>query len=236
MSDRWLTLPERGDFREPALRALVMQYRSNYEEAWNLVQEPEWLMEIAVVSGMPTERILMTAAQSCTEAWAHWTAGATDTRPPQVITGVSRWLRRQAGFEEIWSTWEMAEGLQQEVKAWYQTQQGAVIANAILNVVGSVHSLATAARDVATPEPGHEDHNPERYEKKNAAAENAGLLDQAIQVITQNEQAGSWYHSHAEPSATDDEHDTYAKQVLGFTIRQHLSGPEVAQRLKSRFG
>jgi hypothetical protein len=152
----------------------------------------------------------------------------------QIVNSVDRWLARQAGFEDIWSTWELAERVQGEVRQWHQTQQGAVIANAILAAVDSVHELATRARDVAEPEPGHDQHDPARYAQKNAAPENQGLLHDVAEVVRLAKNAGSWFHSHTTPNASSADHDTYAMQILGFVIRQNLNAEDVVQGLRDR--
>jgi len=202
--------------------------------AWDSCQEPTLLVEMAAAGGLPVEVVLGAVARCCTDAWSHWSGGATDARPMQVVSSIQKWLRRDAGFEEIWSTWELAEAVHREVRAWYEQQQGAMLARAVLSAVSSVHSLATAARNLAEPEPGHDQHDPERYQRKNADPANAGLLHDAADAVKLATTAGSFWHSHSEPSATDKDHDTYAAQVLGFVLRQHLDTDAVAQGLSAR--
>src|SRR5690606_12886245 len=168
------------------------------------------------------------------DAWSHWSGGATDPRPMQVVASVNRWLRRDAAFEEIWGTWELSEQLQREVRTWYEQQPGAVLARAITTAVDAVHASATTARNLAEPEAGHDPHDPAPFPQKNTLPANEGLLHDAIEPVRLAVAAGSWWHTHSEPSAKDRDHDAYAKQIVGFLLRQHLSAPDVVQGLRDR--
>ncbi len=233
-TERWLTLPKRTGVRSPELEQVLAQVSQDYSRAWDSCEDPRLLTEMAAAAGLPVEKVLGAVANTVTDAWSHWSGGATDPRPMQVVSSVSRWLRRDAGFEEIWSTWELAETLRREVRAWFEQQQGAVLARAIASAVDSVHSFATTARNLAEPEKGHDQHDPARYQRKNNDPANAGLLHDAAEAVKLAAAAGSWWHSHSEPRASDADHDAYAKQILGFVLRQHLSADDVVQGLRDR--
>lgn len=233
-TERWLTLPARAGIRSPELAQLVERVSRDYTRAWDSCEDPRLLTEMAVAAGMPVPDVLGAVAKVCTDAWSHWSGGATDPRPVQVVSSVSRWLRRDAGFEEIWANWELSVALQREVRAWHEQQQGAVLARAISSAVDAVCSFATTARNLAEPEPGHDQHDPARYQQKNADAANATLLHDASEAVKLATAAGSWWHSHSEPRASDADHDAYAKQILGFVMRQSLSAEDVVQGLRDR--
>jgi hypothetical protein len=120
------------------------------------------------------------------------------------------------------------------VRAWYEQQRGAVIARAVLAAVDAVHSFATTARNLAEPEVGHDQHDPARYHQKNTDPANEGLLHDAAEAVRLAVSAGSWWHTHSEPQASDKDHDAYAKQIVGFLVRQNLSAPDVVQGLRER--
>ncbi len=229
-----MTLPQRAGIRSPELTALIERVGRDYTRAWDSCQDPRLLIEMGAASGLPVEEVLASVAKVCTDAWSHWSGGATDPRPMQVVGSVSRWLRRQAGFEEIWGTWELSEQLAREVRAWHDQQRGAVLARAILAAVDAVHSFTTTARNLAEPEPGHDQYDAARYAQKNADAANAALLHDATEAVRLATTAGAWWHSHSEPNATDADHDVYAKQILGFVVRQSLGAEAVVQGLRDR--
>lgn len=233
-TERWLTLPQRAGIRSPELAQLIERVSRDYSRAWDSCEDPRLLAEMAVAAGMPVPDVLAAVAKVCTDAWSHWSGGATDPRPMQVVSSVSRWLRRDAGFEEIWANWELSVQLQREVRAWYEQQRGAVLARAISSAVDAVHSFATTARNLAEPEPGHDQYDPARYAQKNADPSNATLLHDAAEAVKLAASAGSWWHSHSEPKASDADHDAYAKQILGFVMRQSLNGEDVVQGLRDR--
>ena len=233
-TERWLTLPQREGIRTPELVMLVQGVGKDYTRAWDSCEEPQFLVEMAAAAGLPVDVVLGGVAKACADAWGHWSGGATDVRPMQIVNSVSQWLRHLAGFEEIWSTWELAEDVRAQVRAWHQDQRGAVIANAVLQSVESVHALATVARNLAQPEEGHDQYDPERYRQKNAAAESAGLLHDASAPVKLATTAGAWFHSHSEPNASADDHDAYAKQIMGFVLRQALPADDVVQGLRDR--
>lgn len=234
MTERWLTLPKRAGIRSPELTQLFERVRGDYTRAWDSCEDPRLLTEMAAAAGLPVEHVLAAVGKVCTDAWSHWSGGATDPRPMQVVASVTRWLRRDAGFEEIWGTWELSEQLQREVRAWYEQQRGAVLARAISTAVDGVHAFATTARNLAEPEVGHDQHDPARYHQKNTDPANEGLLHDATEAVKLAVSAGSWWHTHSEPSAKDRDHDAYAKQIVGFLLRQHLSAPDVVQGLRDR--
>lgn len=233
-TERWLTLPQRSGVLSPELAQLVEKVSGDYTRAWDSCDEPHLLTEMAAAAGLPVDAVLSATAKVCTDAWSHWSGGATDPRPMQVVSSVSRWLRRDAGFEEVWGTWELSEQLQREVRAWYEQQRGAVLARAILGVVDAVHAFATTARNLAEPEVGHDQHDPTRYAQKNADPANASLLHDASEAVRLAVAAGAWWHTHSEPKAKDADHDAYAKQIVGFLLRQNLSAPDVVQGLRDR--
>jgi hypothetical protein len=233
-TERWLTLPQRAGIQSPELEQLIAQVSGDYTRAWDSCQEPRLLTEMAAAAGLPVDTVLGAVAKVCTDAWSHWSGGATDPRPMQVVSSVSRWLRRDAGFEEVWGNWELAEQLDREVRQWYEQQRGAVVARAIRSAVQAVHSFATTARNLAEPEAGHDQHDPARYQQKNTDAANAGLLHDAAEAVKLATAAGSWWHTHNEPKASDADHDAYAKQILGFVLRQSLPADEVVQGLRER--
>ncbi|MEM1417693.1 MAG: TonB-dependent receptor [Myxococcota bacterium] len=113
---RWLTIPDRGPLRSDALAAIVDAQGRDPRMAWEAVEEPRHLVELALVSGQAVDRILGAIAVAANESWANWSEGATDTRPPQVVAALQSWLGGRAGFEEIWSTWELADTLRTEVR------------------------------------------------------------------------------------------------------------------------
>jgi hypothetical protein len=234
ITERWLTLPQRAGIRSPELAALITQVSGDYLRAWDSCQDPRLLAEMAAAAGLPVEQILAAVGKACADAWNHWSGGATDPRPMQIISSVSRWLRRDAGFEEIWGTWELSEQLQREVRAWYEQQRGAVIARAISNAVDGVHSFATTARNLAEPEQGHDQYDPARYARKNADPVNAALLHDASEAVRLATAAGSWWHTHTEPKASDADHDAYSKQIIGFVLRQALRADDVVHGLRER--
>lgn len=233
-TERWLTLPQREGIRTPELMMLIQNVDNDYTRAWDSCEEPHFLVEMAAAAGMPVDVVLGAVAKCCADAWGHWSGGATDPRPMQIVNSVSQWLKHDAGFEEIWSTWELAEQVRTEVRAWHQQQSGAVLANAVLQAVDAVHALVTVARNLAQPEEGHDQYDAERYRAKNAAAANAGLLHDAMAPVKLATTAGSWFHSHSEPNASADDHDAYAKQIMGFVIRQALPTEDVVQGLRDR--
>lgn len=233
-TERWLTLPKRIGIRSPELSALLGRLSWDYARAWDSCEDPRLLAEMAAAAGVPVDVVLGAVSQVCADAWKHWSGGATDPRPMQIVTSANRWLRRDSGFEEIWANWELAEHLTREVRAWYETQHGAVLARAIMSAVSAVHSFATCARNLAEPEYGHDQHDAARYQQKNADPANQGLLHDAADAVKHALAAGVWYHTHTEPSATEADHDAYAKQILGFVIRQHLNHDDVVQGLRER--
>ena len=233
-TERWLTLPEREGIRTPELRALMDKTGRDYARLWDSCEEPRFLAEMAAAAGMPVDGVLTAVAKCCSDAWSHWSGGATDARPMQIVNSINKWLRRDAGFEEIWSTWELAEQVRREVRAWHSQQQGAVLANAIVHAVDGIHTLATVARNLAEPEEGHDQYDPARYEQKNDADENMGLLHDAADAVKLATTAGSWYHSHTTPTGTADDHDGYAQQIMGFVIRQAMPADDVVQGLRDR--
>jgi hypothetical protein len=234
LTERWLTLPKRTGIRSPELSALLGRMSWDYKQAWDTVEDPRMLTEMAAAAGMPVELVLGAVGKCTTDAWSHWSGGATDPRPMQIVATVTRWLRREAGFEEIWGNWELAEHLTREVRSWYDTQHGAVLARAIMSAVGSVHSFATTARNLAEPEAGHDQHDPARYQTKNADQANAGLVHDCVEAVNLAMAAGVWWHTHTEPRASETDHDAYAKQILGFVLRQHLPADDVVQGLRDR--
>ncbi|MBX3275445.1 MAG: hypothetical protein KF729_34615 [Sandaracinaceae bacterium] len=233
-TERWLTLPARAGLTTDDLVMLVHGLGKDYQRVWDTCQKPRFLIEMAAAAGLPVDTILLAAAKTVGDAWADWSGGATDARPTQIVNAVTLWARRGSGFEEIWSAWELAEQVRREVRQWYETQQGAVLATAIVNAVDGVHALATAARDLAEPEEGHDQADVERYRRKNADPANAALVHELGRPVELATKAGSWYHSHTEPTATQEAHDGYAFQILGFTLRQHLDGDAVVQGLRDR--
>jgi hypothetical protein len=233
-TERWLTLPQREGIRTPELLMLVQKVGNDYTRAWDSCEEPQFLVELAAAAGQPVDVVLGAVAKCCADAWSHWSGGATDARPMQIVNSVSQWVRREAGFEEIWATWELAEQVRREVREWHQQQQGAVLANAIVHAVEAVHGLATAARNLAQPEEGHDQYDAERYRAKNAAPENVGLLHDAAAPVKLATTAGTWFHSHTEPNASAEDHDAYAKQITGFVLRQALPAEDVVQGLRER--
>jgi hypothetical protein len=233
-TERWLTLPQRAGVRSPELAQRVAAASGDYARVWDSCDDPRLLVELAAVAGLPVDQVLAAASRVCADAWSHWSGGATDPRPTQVITTVNRWLRRDAGFEEIWGNWELAEQLHREVRAWYDQQRGAVIARAVSSAVEAVYALATTARNLAEPEPGHDQHDPARYAQKNVDPANAALLHDAAEAVRAAAAAGSWWHTHSEPRASDADHDAYAKQNLGFVLRQALRADDVVHGLRER--
>lgn len=233
-TERWLTLPDREGIRTPELLMFLQEHGNDYAKAWDACEEPRFLVEMAAAGGVPVDLVLKAAAKCCSDAWSHWSGGATDARPMQVVNAVIRWLNRDSGFEDIWATWELAEAVHTEVRGWYETQSGAVLATAILNAVDAVHALATVARDLAEPEEGHDQHDAERYRQKNADPNNKGLLHEAARAVQLAKNAGSFWHSHSEPNASQEAHDGYANQNLGFAIRQALDADMVVQGLRDR--
>jgi hypothetical protein len=236
MQARWLTLPHRGGLRTPELQNLVTAFQKDYRRIWDSVREPRQLMELAIVAGLGPDRILEASAKVCDDAWQNWTEGATDPRPLQVINALRQWADNRAGFEEVWGTWELAEVLQKEVREWHSQQRGAVWATAILQAVDACHRLATTARDIAEPEPGHDQHDPARYARKNQDATYHEYLYGFTEAVETAATAGSWWHSHSEPSASQADHDAYAQQVVGFLLRQTITVDEVAEGLQQRLG
>lgn len=234
ITERWLTLPKRTGIRSPELSAMLGRVSWDYSRAWDSCEDPRMLTEMAAAAGLPVEVVLGAVAKACTDAWDHWSGGATDPRPMQIVATVNRWLRREAGFEEIWGNWELAEHLAREVRAWYETQQGAVLARAILAGVNAVHSFATTARNLAEPEPGHDQHDPARYQQKNVDPSNAGLVHDSVEAVKLAMSAGVWWHTHTEPRASEADHDSYAKQILGFVLRQNLPADDVVHGLRER--
>lgn len=232
--ERWLTLPLREGIRTPELAQLIESCGRDYVRVWDSCEDPRYLVEMAAAAGLAPNQILSGVARCCSDAWGHWSGGATDARPMQIVASVNRWLKGDAGFEEIWSTWELAEQVRREVRDWHSQQQGAILANAILHSVESVHTLVTVSRNVAEPEEGHDQYDPARYQTKNEADENQGLLHDAAAAVKQAATAGAWYHSHTEPTASADDHDGYAMQILGFVLRQALSSDDVVQGLRDR--
>jgi hypothetical protein len=233
-TERWLTLPKRTGIRSPELSALLGRLSWDYSRAWDSCEDPRLLAEMAAAAGLPADAVLGALGKVCADAWAHWSGGATDPRPMQIVSSVGRWLRRDAGFEEIWANWELAEHLTREVKAWYDTQHGAVLARAIMSAVNSVHAFATTARNLAEPEYGHDQYDAARYQQKNADPNNQALLHDGAEVVKHAIAAGVWFHTHTEPRASEADHDAYAKQILGFVLRQNLSADDVVQGLRER--
>ncbi len=233
-TERWLTLPDREGIRTPELMMLLQEHGQDYARAWDACEEPRFLVEMAAAAGVPVDDVLQAVARCCSDAWGHWSGGATDPRPMQVVNAVTRWLNRDSGFEDIWATWELAEVVHTEVRGWYETQAGAVLATAVLNAVDAVHALATAARDLAEPEEGHDQHDLARYRRKNHDAANQGLLHDAARVVQLATNAGAFFHSHTEPNASQAAHDGYARQILGFVIRSHLDADRVVAGLRAR--
>ncbi|MEC7519523.1 MAG: hypothetical protein VYE22_06640 [Myxococcota bacterium] len=233
-TERWLTLPTREGIRDTDLMMLLQELNQDYARAWDSCEEPAFLIEMAAAAGLPVDLVLQAAAKCCSDAWQHWSGGATDARPMQIVNAVVKWSQRASGFEEIWATWELAEQVRREVRAWHQSQQGAVLANAIQQGVDACHALATSARNLAEPEEGHDQHDLERYRKKNQDPANRALLHDAAAAVKLATAAGSWWHSHSEPSATQEAHDGYARQVLGFVVRNALDADHVVQGLRDR--
>ena len=233
-TERWLTLPEREGIRDTDLLMTIQGVGREYSRAWDACEQPRYLVEMAAAAGLPVDTVLTAAAKCCADAWSHWSGGATDARPTQIVNSVQKWLNRQAGFEEIWATWELAEQVRREVREWHAGQQGAVLANAIVHAVDGVHSLATTARNLAQPEEGHDQYDLERYRRKNADPANKGLLHDAAKAVELATTSGSWWHSHSEPKASQEAHDGYANQILGFVVRQALDSNDVVQGLRDR--
>ncbi|MGE0788263.1 MAG: hypothetical protein AB7S26_21500 [Sandaracinaceae bacterium] len=233
-TERWLTLPEREGIRSPELIMLLQDHGRDYARVWDACEDPKFLIELAAAGGVPVDMVLGACAKCCAEAWSHWSGGATDPRPLQIVNAITRWLNRDSGFEDIWATWELAEHVHTEVRAWYATQSGAMIATAILNAVDAVHALSTAARDLAEPEEGHDQHDAARYREKNADKANHGLVHDAARSVLLAKNAGAFWHSHSEPSASQAAHDGYANQILGFVIRQGLDADRVVSGLRER--
>ena len=234
MTERWLTLPLREPIRSAELQKLVESSGRDFVKLWDACAEPRFLVELAAAGGMPVNMVLSAASAACKDAWSHWSAGATDARPLQIVASVDRWVAKTAGFEDIWSTWELAERVRREVRDWHAQQQGAVVANSILSAVDAIHALATAARNLAEPEPGHDQHDPARYQRKNVDPNNAGLVHDAADPVRVATTAGVWFHSHSEPGASAEDHTKYAQQILGFVIRKHLNADDVVQGLRER--
>lgn len=234
MTEPWLTLPKREGIRTPELAMLIQEVGGDHWRAWDKCDEPRFLTEMAAAAGIPVDIVLRAVSNGCADAWSHWSGGATDARPMQIVNSINRWLARDAGFEDIWSTWELAERVRREVRDWHGQQEGAVVASAIMAAVDAVHSLATTARNLAEPEPGHDQHDPARYQKKNTDPNNYGLLHDAADAIRLARTAGSWFHSHKEPKASAADHDTYARQILGFVVRKELVADDVVQGLRER--
>lgn len=233
-TERWLTLPQRAGLQSDELIMLVQELGKDYQRVWDTCKHPAYLVEMAAAAGLPVDVILIAVAQGVGDAWTDWSGGATDARPKQIVNAVTNWARRGSGFEEIWGTWELAEHVRREVRAWHETQQGAVLATAILHAVDAVHALASAARDLAEPEEGHDQADVERYRRKNADPSNTGLVHALSKPVDIATKAGAWYHSHTEPNASQEDHDGFAYQILGFTLRQHLDGDAVVQGLRDR--
>ncbi len=233
-TERWLTLPQRAGLQNDDLVLFVQEVGKDYQRAWDSCQEPRFLIEMAAAAGLPVDTILLAAAKAVGDAWTDWSGGATDARPMQVVNAITLWAKRGSGFEEIWGAWELAEKVRKEVRAWHETQQGAVLATAILHAVDAVHALATAARDLAEPEEGHDQADVERYRRKNADPANAALVHGIARAVELATKAGSWYHSHTESNASQEAHDGYAYQILGFTLRQQLDADRVVQGLRDR--
>jgi len=233
-TERWLTLPNRAGLRTDDLVMFVQEAGKDYQRAWDGCSEPRFLVEMAAAAGLPVDVVLQASAKCCADAWSDWSGGATDGRPMQVANAVTRWTQRGSGFEDIWAAWELAEAVSREVRLWYETQQGAVLATAIVNAVSSVQALAAAARDLAEPEEGHDQYDLERYRRKNTDPANAGLLHDVAKAVELATTAGSWFHSHTEPKASQEAHDGFAHQILGFTLRQHLDRDSVVQGLRDR--
>src|SRR5689334_4330639 len=103
MQERWLTLPTREGVRSPELRALLDKNSWDYGRTWESCEDPKILTEMAAAAGIPVDRVLGAVAKSCSDAWSHWTAGATDPRPNQILSAAQKWLARDAGFEDIWA-------------------------------------------------------------------------------------------------------------------------------------
>ena len=233
-TERWLTLPMREGIRSPELASFIESAGKDYNRVWDSCQQPDFLVELAAAAGLPIEQVLTATAKCCTDAWSHWSGGATDVRPLQVVNGVEAFLRRDTGFEGIWSTWELAEQVRREVRDWHAMQQGAVVANAILQCVEAVHLLVTVTRNLAQPETGHDQYDGARYERKNEDESLIGLLHDAADAVKRATLAGAWFHSHSEPHASAADHEAYAQQIMGFVIRQAIPGEDVVHGLRER--
>jgi len=233
-TERWLTLPNRAGLVTDDLLLFVQEAGKDYQRAWDTCQDPRFLIEMAAAGGVPVDTVLLATAKCCGDAWSDWSGGATDVRPTQIVNAVIRWAQRGSGFEEIWSTWELAEQVRREVRQWYETQQGAVLSTAIVHAVDAVHKLTTAARDLAEPEEGHDQASVERYRQKNADPANAGLVHAFADAVQLATTAGSYWHSHSEPNESQEAHDGYANQILGFTVRSQLDADSVVQGMRDR--
>ena len=233
-TERWLTLPNRAGLRSDDLMMFVQDVGKDYQRAWDTCQEPRFLIEMAAAAGLPVDTVLLASSKCCADAWNDWSGGATDARPMQVINAITRWAQRGSGFEDIWAAWELAEQVNREVRLWYEAQQGAVLATAIANCVAGVQTLAASARDLAEPEEGHDQYDLERYRRKNADAANAHLVHELAKAVALATTAGSFHHSHTEPKASQEAHEGFAHQILGFTLRQHLDADAVVQGLRDR--
>lgn len=233
-TERWLTLPTREGIRTAELMMLIQEAGGDYARVWDACPQPSFLMEMAAAGGVPVDLVLKAAAKCCADAWSHWSGGATDPRPMQITNAVTRWLSRSSGFEDIWSTWELAEVVRTEVRTWYDTQSGAMLATAVLNAVDAVHALSTVSRDLAEPEEGHDQYDLERYRRKNADPGNQGLLHEAARVVQLATNAGSFWHSHSEPNESQEAHEGFANQNMGFVLRQNLDADLVVSGLRSR--
>lgn len=207
---------------------------NDYQRAWDSCRQPRFLVEMAAAAGLPVDIIVQAAAKGCGDAWSDWSGGATDARPMQIVNSIVRWSQGGSGFEDIWGTWELAEQVRNEVRAWHATQKGAVLATAIVNAVDAVHVLATAARDLAEPEEGHDQYDLERYRRKNADPTNAALVHEFASAVKLATTCGSWFHSHEQPNASQEAHDGFAYQILGFSLRQALDADTVVQGLRDR--
>ena len=235
-SPPWLTLPERKGVQTPALQEFLASNAQDFSKAWDRCEQAHHLVELAIAGRLPVETILGACVKVSQNAWKEWTSGATDARPPQVLHGVDTWLRRESGFDDIWASWELAEALLKEVELWYQQQQGTVVASAVFNAVKSVHTLVSVARNLACPEEGHRHHNPGRYAQKNADPERASLLHKAAEAVHEATKAGSWHHSGSTPGASQEDHERYAHQQVGFLLRQHLDASQVVRALEGALG
>lgn len=233
-TERWLTLPKRAGLRTDDLVMFVQETGKDYQRAWDSCKEPRFLIEMAAAAGLPVDIVLRAAAKCCGDAWSDWSGGATDARPMQVVNAVTHWAQGGSGFEDIWAAWELAETVHSEVRKWYETQQGAVLASAIVNAVSAVHHVAAAARDLAEPEEGHDQYDLERYRRKNSDPANAHLVHELAKAVEFATTAGTWFHSHSEPNESQEAHDGFAHQILGFTLRQQLDADSVVQGLRDR--